>query len=109
MDTFKQPWVTYAGVIVAVIAIVSGVFWPQYANILWGIASIAGFGSVASLRAFIESQGWKSYAVVVVNVIPSLLFAFKVLDAETFAALTAALGVLLGGTVQQALSKAKTT
>ncbi len=110
MDFLKKPIVTYIGMFIAVIAIIAGaVGWPSFfsPDVWWGIASIAGFGSIASLRAFIETQGWKTYAAtgipIVINVFA--LFFPSVVTAEVAQNLSLAFAGITGVTLQQTASK----
>ena len=109
MDLSK-PWVMAVGIIVALFAIVDAVFgWTGLdSNVLWAIASVFGVSTYAAVRQAIDSLGWKTYALIVINVVPALLFAFNLISAEIFAALTAALGSLIPATTKAALTKAST-
>jgi len=110
MDFLKKPIVTYIGMFIAVIAIVDGAIdiigWLS-ADVAWGIASIAGFGSIASLRAFLEVQGWKTYAATGVPVVINMLALFwpSAVTPEVAQALSAAFAPIVAGTMQQTASK----
>ena len=106
MDTFKQPWVTYLGMAIALAAVLAGVFSWFDPNIAWGVAGIFGFGSMASLRAYIETKGWKTYVMTGIPVLCGVLALVGVIDAETYQLLIAAFAPLTGITLQQAQVKA---
>ena len=103
----KTPWVTYVGMAIAIFAIVTNVFGWVPAEIAWGVAGIFGFGSIASLRGYIESKGWKTYVITGIPAILGVLTVFKVIDLETYQQLMVAFGPLTAMTLQQAVTKAK--
>lgn len=107
LDTFKSPWFTYVGIIFAIIAIIAGAAGWFDPNIAWGIAGFLGFGSIASLRAYIESKGWKTYVVAGIPMVLGLLVALNVITFDNYQTLIAAFAPLTGITIQQALGKAK--
>lgn len=107
METFKQAWVTYLGMTVALFAIVAGVFGWLDPQIVWGVAGIFGFGSLASLRAYIDSQGWKTYVATGIPIIAGLLVMAKIITIDQYQALVAAFAPITAGTLQAATSKAK--
>ena len=105
----KAKWMIYVGIFIALFGILNGVFqWLPVIdmNLSWAIASVFGVGSWAVVRQEIDSAGWTTYLTIGVNVIPALLFALKVITAEAFAALTAALQFLLPETINRANVKA---
>lgn len=71
------------------------------------MAGLFGFGSLAALRQFIDSKGWKTYVVGGITALAGILSAFGVIDATVYRAWLAIAATLGGITVQQALSKAK--
>ena len=103
----KNQYYTYIGFAIALIAALGGVLYPQYAQVAWAVAGIFGFGSLAALRKFIESKGWKTYVVGGITVLAGILAAFDVIDMIVYQAWLAIAAALSGITVQQALSKAK--
>ena len=105
MNTFKQPWVTYLGMVIALVAILAGALGWFDPAVAWGVAGIFGFGSVASLRAYIESKGWKTYVMSGVPIIFGVLVIAGVIDAETYQLLIAAFAPITGITLQQAQVK----
>jgi hypothetical protein len=56
----------------------TGIFGWFPAEIAWSIAGLLGFGSIAALRAFIDSKGAKTYVLVGLGILNSLLYAFGV-------------------------------
>ena len=103
---FKSPIVTYIGMAVALLAMVAGVFEWFNPDIAWSVAGIFGFGSVASLRAYIESKGWKTYVMTGLPILFGVLTLAGVFDVETYKLLMAAFAPLTGITLQQAQVKA---
>lgn len=105
---FKNPLVTYVGMIIAIFAMLSGVFnWVVSPEIAWSIAGIFGFGSVASLRAYIKSEGWMTYTVTGIPMILGVLTAFNVINLELYQTLLAVFAPLTGITLQNAQTKVK--
>jgi len=104
----KQQYLTYIGFALALIAALGGVLYPQYAELAWGLAGLFGFGSLATLRQFIDSTGWKTYVVGGITALAGILSAFGIIDTTVYQAWLAIAATLGGITVQQALSKAKT-
>jgi len=109
MDLLKKPIFSYIGMIIAVAAIALGVFKPEWSSIAWSIAGFLGFGSVASLRAAIDSEGWKTYAVFGIVIVILVLQMLGVVDAETAQMLMVAFAPITGITMQQALAKSPTS
>lgn len=102
---FKNQWTTYVGVLLAVGAVLCGVFdWisPEFA---WSIAGIFGFTSIASLRAFLEEKGWKTYFSAGVPILANILVLAGVIDLETAQVIMGAFGALTAATLQQTLRK----
>ena len=104
----KNQFLVYVGFSLALIAALGGVVYPEYAEVAWGIAGLFGFGSLAALRQFIDSKGWKTYVVGGITALAGILSAFGVISADVYKAWLAIASTLGGITVQQALSKAKT-
>jgi len=102
---FKAPWVTYAGMFIAVAAVLAGVFGWFDPAIAWAVAGLFGFGSIASLRAYIEEGGYKTYVVAVLGGGAALLYGFSVITLEVYQALMGVLASLTGITLQQATTK----
>lgn len=100
-----KPIFSYIGMLLAVVAIASTVVFPDYSAFIWTIAGILGFGSVAALRSFIDSKGWKTTATFVVIVALSALQWFGVIPPEWYKLLLAAFGPVIGITMQQAMAK----
>ncbi len=102
---FKAPWVTYVGMTFAAAAIFAGLFGWFEPSIAWAVAGLFGFGSIASLRAYIEEQGYKTYVVAILGAGSALLFAFNVITIEIYQSLMGVLAALTGITLQQATTK----
>jgi hypothetical protein len=103
----KNQYLVYVGFVVALIAALGGAIYPEYAEIAWGIAGLFGFGSLAALRQFIDSAGWKTYVVGGITALAGVLSAFGVISTDVYKAWLGIAATLGGITVQQALSKAK--
>jgi hypothetical protein len=103
----KKQYLVYVGFVLAIIAALGGVIYPDKAEVLWGIAGFFGFGSLPFLRQFIESKGWKTYVVGGITALAGLLSAFGVISTDVYKAWLAVASSLGGIAVQQALSKAK--
>jgi len=99
-DLFKSKWTTYFGMVVALLAIIAGTFGWFDPNIAWSVASLFGFGSIASLAAYISDKGWKTYVLAVFSVIPAILLVLKVITPEIFATLIGIGCTLAGVTLQ---------
>ena len=102
-----KPWAAYVGFAVGIVAMMAGVFGWFDPAIAWGLAGIFGFGGVAALRQYLESKGWKTYALVAINVVLSVLLALNVITPDVYAQLIAVFGGLTAVTVVQGVSKAK--
>ena len=110
MDLFKKPIVTYIGMVVAALAIVSAsIGIPEWlpSDIAWSIGSIAGFGSIASLRAYLEVNGWKTYASVAIGMAINIPLALGWIDAEIAKLLTAGFAPVIAMTLQSTAKKIK--
>jgi len=103
----QSPLLTYLGFTIALLAMLCGIFEWFDPNIAWGLAGIFGFGGIAALRAFISSQGWKTYATGVFYIIPSILLMFNVINSVQFAALVALGASLTGASLAQGVVKAQ--
>jgi len=103
---FKDPIYTYLGMAIAILAMITGVFEWFDPNIAWGIAGLFGFGSVASLRAYISSKGWKTYAAVIPPMILGVLTTLNVITIEVYQQLMLVFGAISGATIQHANKKA---
>lgn len=98
---------TYIGAFIALVAILAGVFGWVDPQVVWGVAGIFGFGSVASLRTYIDSQGWKTYVVAGIPIVLGILLLLKVIDLDTYKALVEAFTPLTGMTVAHGVQKAQ--
>lgn len=107
MDFLKAPWTTYVGMLVASAAILAGVFGWFSPDIAWAVAGLFGFGSIASLRAFIQERGYKTYVVAILGAGSALLYGFGVVTVEVYQSLMGVLAMLTGITLQQTATKQK--
>ncbi len=103
----KNQYLVYVGFAIALIAALGGVIYPEYAEVAWGIAGLFGFGSLAALRQFIDSKGWKTYVLGGITALAGILAAFGVITPNVYKAWLGIAATLGGITVQQALSKAQ--
>jgi hypothetical protein len=101
-----KPIFTYVGMVLAVAAMVMTVLLPQYADFMWTIAAILGFGSVAALRTYIDAKGWKTYGLFGVVIILSIAQWVGWMTPEVYNSLMALFLPLFGITYQQAQTKA---
>ena len=100
-----KPIFSYIGMALAVVAIAATVVLPDYASILWTVAGLLGYGSVAALRQQIDSKGWKTTATFVVIAGLTVLQWFGVITPDMYKLLLAAFLPVIGITMQQALAK----
>jgi len=103
----KNTWTVYIGFVIALIAALGGAFYPEYSNIAWSIAGIFGFGSIAALRQFINSNGWKTYVVSGITAIAGILSALEVIPPDVYKYWMGIAASLSGVTIQQAVRKVK--
>jgi uncharacterized membrane protein (UPF0136 family) len=101
MELFKQAWVTYLGMAIALLAIISGVFGWFEPSLVWGVAGMFGFGSIASLAAYIKEAGWMTYVSAGIPIILGLLTILKVITAENYQLLMAAFAPLVTMALQK--------
>jgi len=104
-----KPIFSYIGMALAAGAIVLTAVLPDYAAILWTVAGLFGYGSVAALRNLIDSKGWKTTGTFVVIVGLTLLQWFNVITPDMYKLLLGAFAPIIGITVQQALAKSPTS
>ena len=102
---FNNPIFSYIGFGLGCLAIVLSIIEPDWGSVLWVVAGVLGFGSVASLRAFIDSKGIKTYAIFAVIAISSVLQIMNVISLEMYQMIIVAFAPLTGITMQQALAK----
>ena len=106
---FNNPIFSYIGLGVACAAVVLGVIMPEWAVVAWTVAGVLGYGSVASIRTFIDSKGWKTYAIFFVILVSAGLEIFAVITPELFQALIVAFAPITGITLQQSLAKSSSS
>jgi len=109
MDFLKNPIFSYIGLGVAVIALALSVIKPEWSSFLWTFAGVLGYTSVEVVRLNIDSNGWKTHAIVVVIVLVFGAQLFGFIDPVTAQALMAAFAPITGITMQQALAKSPTS
>lgn len=105
----NNPIYSYIGMGLAAIAMVLGVILPEYSSIVWSIAGFLGFGSVAALRAAVDSKGWKTFASFGVIVIVLGLQLLGVITPEVAQQLMLIFAPITAITFQQALAKSPTS
>lgn len=104
----KAPWITYVGLIIALIAAVAGtVFFKEWADILWMVAGLAGFGSMASLAAYITLKGWKTYVLAVGGGVSALLLGLGYITVEVYQGIMGLVMALTGMSLQHRVQKLK--
>jgi hypothetical protein len=102
----EKPIFTYVGMALAACGIAAGVLYPDYANFIWTIAALLGFGSWTALREYVNSKGWKTRGLFAVVVLLTVLQWTGVITPEAYNGLMAAFLPLFGITYQQAQAKA---
>jgi len=105
----NKPIFSYIGMGLAVVAVVLTVVLPEYAAILWTVAGLLGYGSIAALRKMIDSKGWKTTATFVVIAVLTIAQWFGFITPDMYQLLLAAFAPVIGITVQQALAKSPTS
>ena len=72
------------------------------------IMALAGFPTgIVGMRAYINSQGWKTYFLAGISVVIGVLMLVKVLDPEQATKALGVLATLAGVTLTQATAKAQ--
>ena len=102
---FNNPILSYVGFGLGCVAIVLSVIEPDWGSVLWVVAGVLGFGSVAALRSFIDAKGIKTYAIFAVICVCSVLQIMNVISMELYQMLIVGFAPLTGITMQQALAK----
>jgi predicted LPLAT superfamily acyltransferase len=103
----SKSLLSYIGFGLAVLAVVLGVVKPEWSDIAWLVAGVLGYGSIELVRAQVDSQGWKTMAILIVVGILAVLQVLAVITPEIFQALIIAFAPITGITVQQSLAKAE--
>jgi len=109
LNLFKNKSVTYLLFFIAVIAFAVGLI-PGF---LWdaamgtSIAAMFGFGSIASLRTFIDEKGWKTYTFAVGGIIVAVLSALNYIPIDVQTSLIKFFLALSGYGVVDGLVKQK--
>lgn len=100
--------VTLIGFAIALFAVATGVFGWVPAEIAWGIAGLFGFGTLAAVRAFIDSKGWKTYLIDIPTALLGLATALGWIDLVLYQQIMIVIGMLNVGTIRAADTKALT-
>ena len=100
---FNSPLLGYIGFGLAVLAMACGVVFPDYAQYLWMVASLLGYGSVSVVRATIDSKGWKTHSIFATVVVLTVLQLTNVITPEVYNSLMIAFSPVTGITVTTAL------
>jgi hypothetical protein len=104
----KKNIITYVGFAIAIFAVATGVFGWVPAEVAWGIAGLFGFGTLAAVRTFIDSKGWKTYLIDIPTALAGLATALGWLSLELYQQIMVVIGMLNVGTIRQADTKALT-
>ena len=75
--------------------------WMRFEN------GLLGFGGVAGMRAFIDSQGWKTHFVAVVGCAGVLALAFGFVDVAQLSEWLAGWGIVAAAATNHAIQKAR--
>lgn len=102
----KKDIVMYVGFAIALFAVATGVFGWVPAAVAWGIAGLFGFGTLAAVRAFIASKGWKTYIIDIPTALLGVATAFGWIDLALYTQIMLVIGLLNVGTLRQADTKA---
>ena len=108
MNIIKSTTTVYVGFACGVVAMVLTVVLPEYANFLWTVAALFGFGTAEALRLQIDSKGWKTATIFIVVAAISILQWLNVITPELGQALYVGLSPITGITITQALVKSPT-
>lgn len=102
----KKDIVTYIGFAIAIFAVATGVFGWVAAEVAWGIAGLFGFGTLATVRAFITSKGWKTYLIDIPTALLGVATAVGWITLELYIQIMAIIAILNVGTIRAADAKA---
>lgn len=102
----KKDIITYVGFALAIFAVATGVFGWIPAAVAWGIAGLFGFGTLAAVRTFIESKGWKTYIIDIPTAILGLATAVGWVTLDLYTQIMVVIGMLNVGTLAHADNKA---
>ena len=104
----KKNIITLIGFAIGLFSVATGVFGWVPAEVAWGIAGLFGFGTLAAVRAFISSRGWKTYLIDIPTALLGLATALGYLSLEVYQQIMVIIGMLNIGTIRQADTKALT-
>ncbi len=102
---FNNPTLTVVGFILAAVAALGGAIWPEYAQIMWGLAGFFGFASMVEVRGFLESKGWKTKAIGWVTALAGIVAALGILPIEVYEKWMGIAGALKGATLTHGVIK----
>ena len=105
-----KPLVKYLGFLVAFLTalftIIAPETWTWFSpDIGWLIAGIFGSVGLAQFRLFLQTEGYKTWVLIVGQLVLSVLLATKNITAEIYCELYALLMTLAGATMVQATVK----
>ena len=104
----KKDILIFAGFAAGIFAVATSVFGWVPAEVAWGIAGLFGFGTLAAVRAFIDSKGWKTYIIDIPTALLGVATALGYLSLELYQQIMVIIGLLNVGTIRQADTKALT-
>ena len=100
----ELSYVTFAlGMIVAV----GGALGYIPDTVMITLLSVFGFSGLAGLRAFLDSTGWKTYAVAIVGIAATVLNSLGYVTADQMYLIIGILVPAGGGTLMQGISKSQ--
>jgi hypothetical protein len=109
---FDSPLAKYIGFILAFLTALFTILAPENewtwfnADIGWALAGIFGSIGLAQLRAFIQGkQSYKTWVMIVGQLVLSVLLATKNITADIYAQLYALVTSIAGATIMQAKAK----
>lgn len=101
----KKEIVTYVGFALAIASAATSVFGWFPVEVGWGIAGLFGFGTLAALRTFIESKGWKTYVIDIPTALLGVATALGWIGLELYTQIMTVIGLLNVGTLAHADNK----
>ena len=104
----KKDIITIVGFAIGIFSVATGVFGWVPAEVAWGIGGLFGFGTLAAVRAFIDSKGLKTYFIDIPTALLGVATALGYLTVDVYQQIMVIIGMLNVGTIRQADTKALT-
>ncbi len=97
------PYLGFIGAVIVAVLFAFGIIPQNVAEVLIGLLGFSGF---AGLRAYINSQGWKTYFIAAVGALSSVAYALGFMPQDVFVNILTIFGLLGGATLTHAVKKA---